>query len=56
MLTSTVLTVARVPLAAWAAMRWGVDGIWWVISLTATLRGVAMMWLWRAGGWKRKSV
>jgi putative MATE family efflux protein len=56
MLTSTSLTVLRIPLAWWAAGRWGVDGIWWTISLTAAARGIAMVLLWRAGGWKHKSV
>jgi Na+-driven multidrug efflux pump len=56
MLTSTTLTALRIPIAAWAASRWGADGIWWTISLTATARGLAMILLWRAGGWKRKSV
>jgi putative MATE family efflux protein len=56
MLTSTTLTVLRIPFAWWAAQRWGADGIWWTIALTAAARGLAMMALWRAGGWKRKSV
>lgn len=56
MLSSTAITVARVPLAAWAAGIWGPTGIWWVISLTAILRALAMIALWRAGGWKHKSV
>ena len=56
MLTSTTLTALRIPLAWWAAGRWGVDGIWWSISLTAAARGIAMTILWRAGGWKHKSV
>ena len=56
MLTSTALTALRIPLAWWAADRWGVDGIWWTISLTAVARGLAMIALWRAGGWKHKSV
>ena len=56
MLTSTTLTALRIPLAWWAAARWGVDGIWWTISLTAAARGIAMIALWRAGGWKHKSV
>jgi putative MATE family efflux protein len=56
MLTSTTITVLRIPLAAWAAARWGSAGIWWVISLTAMSRGIAMVLLWRAGGWKHKSV
>ena len=56
MLTSTALTASRVPLAAWAATRWGSAGIWWVISLTAIGRGLAMIVLWRRGGWKHRIV
>jgi Na+-driven multidrug efflux pump len=56
MLTSTSLTVIRIPLAAWAAVAWGIDGIWWVICLTAVARGLAMMVLWRAGRWQHKSL
>jgi putative MATE family efflux protein len=56
MITSTSITLTRIPLAAWAAARWGSVGIWWVISLTAIGRALAIVWLWRAGGWKRKSV
>jgi Na+-driven multidrug efflux pump len=56
MLTSTTLTLIRVPLAAWAAPRWGTAGIWWVISLTALGRGVAMAGLWRWGRWKGKTL
>ncbi len=53
MITSTALTALRIPLAAWAATRWGTSGIWWTISLTAVGRGVAMMGLWKWGRWKR---
>jgi putative MATE family efflux protein len=56
MLSSTALTMARIPLAAWAADHWGSRGIWWVISLTAAGRGIAMAGLWRAGRWKRKAI
>ena len=56
MVASTTLTVARIPLAAWAAARFGVVGLWWVIAATATLRGVAMVGLWRLGRWKRNVV
>jgi len=56
MVTSTAITLARVPLAAWAAMHWGTTGIWWVISLTAIARGLAMMALWASGGWRRSVV
>ena len=56
MLTSTALTASRIPLAAWAAARWGTTGLWWVISLTALGRAFAMMGIWRAGRWKRSSI
>lgn len=56
MLASTALTASRIPLAAWAANRWGSAGIWWVISLTAIGRGLAMTGLWRWGRWKRRSL
>jgi Na+-driven multidrug efflux pump len=56
MVTSTALTASRIPLASWAADRWGSVGIWWVISLTAMGRGIAMAGLWRSGRWKRRSV
>jgi putative MATE family efflux protein len=56
MLLSSALTALRIPMAAWAATRWGADGIWWTISITAMARGVAMMILWRSGRWKRTSL
>jgi Na+-driven multidrug efflux pump len=56
MVWSTGLTALRIPLAAWAAPRYGAAGLWWAISLTATARGLAMIALWRAGRWKRKKV
>ena len=56
MVSSTTLTASRIPLASWAAARWGSVGIWWVLSITAMARGVAMAGLWRAGRWKRRSV
>jgi putative MATE family efflux protein len=56
MLTSTAITASRIPLAGWAANRWGSAGIWSVISATAVCRGLAMIGLWRSGRWQRKSV
>ena len=56
MLASTALTASRIPLAAWAANRWGSAGVWWIISITAAARGLAMAALWRAGRWKRRSL
>jgi Na+-driven multidrug efflux pump len=56
MLWSSSCTLSRVPLAAWAAARFGTGGIWAVISVTAVMRGLGMMGLWRWGRWKRRSV
>lgn len=56
MLASTAITASRIPLAAWAAARYGVVGVWWTITLTALLRAVAMLAIWRAGRWKRSLI
>ncbi len=56
MLTSTSITALRIPLATWAAGRYGSSGLWWTISLTALARAVGMMAIWRAGRWKRTSI
>ena len=56
MLTSSTFTGLRIPLAAWAAARWGTDGIWWTISLTSVCRGLAMMVLWQRGRWRGREV
>jgi Na+-driven multidrug efflux pump len=55
MIVSTALTALRIPLAALWSGRFGLEGIWWALSLTAAARGVAMTLFWRAGAW-RKSV
>jgi Na+-driven multidrug efflux pump len=56
MLTSTVFTAARIPIAVWAAARYGSSGLWWTISLTALGRAAGMLAIWRAGRWKRSSL
>jgi putative MATE family efflux protein len=56
MLTSTSITALRIPVAAWAAARYGSNGLWWTIALTAMARAVGMMIIWRAGNWKRTSI
>jgi putative MATE family efflux protein len=56
MLTSTSISASRIPLASWAANRWGTSGIWTVIAATAAGRGIGMMALWRAGRWKTRRV
>ena len=56
MLTSTVITASRIPVAAWAAARYGTTGLWWTIALTAIARAIGMMLIWRSGRWKRSSI
>jgi Na+-driven multidrug efflux pump len=56
MITSTVFTAARIPLAAWAANRWNSVGIWWVLTVTAVCRALGMIVLWKSRRWERKSV
>lgn len=56
MISSTAITLSRIPIAVWSALRWGVVGVWWTISLTALARAFAMAYLWRNGRWKRKSI
>jgi putative MATE family efflux protein len=56
MLTSTSITALRIPIAAWAATRYGSNGLWWTIALTALARAAGMMAIWRAGKWKRTSI
>jgi putative MATE family efflux protein len=56
MLTSTAITASRIPIAIWATSRYGIAGLWWTICVTALVRALAMMWLWRAGRWKRSLI
>jgi putative MATE family efflux protein len=56
MIASTSITAVRIPLAAWAAVRYGIDGLWWTITLTAVVRAVAIALIWRAGRWKLRRV
>jgi putative MATE family efflux protein len=55
-LTSTTLTLLRVPLAAWWSARLGVFGIWLALSATAVARGIAMTLFWSRGAWRRAVV
>jgi putative MATE family efflux protein len=56
MVFSAAFTALRIPLAAWAATRWGSVGIWWVLTVTAIGRGGAMIVLWRGKRWERRGV
>jgi len=53
---SSVLTLARLPLAPVLSRPLGLAGIWWTISGTAVARGVAALWIWRRGRWMDREV
>ena len=55
-IVSTSLTALRIPLAAWWSGLVGLLGIWLALSVTAILRGVAMILFWRSGRWKSARV
>jgi len=56
MLWSGSFTAARIPLAAWLAGVFGLNGVWIAIGGTAVGRGVAMAMLWRGERWERVRV
>ena len=51
-IASTSLTALRIPLAAWWSGTVGLVGIWLALSVTAILRGVAMVVFWKGGAWR----
>ena len=53
MLIDVPLTALRIPLAWWLGSLWGVQGVWWTISLTAIARGVGMSLWFARGSWQR---
>jgi putative MATE family efflux protein len=55
-IVSTSLTALRIPLAAWWSGVFGLLGIWLALSVTAILRGVAMVLFWKRGKWRRVAV
>src|SRR5256712_2878255 len=54
--TSTALTLLRLPLAAWWAGPLGLLGIWLALSVTAVARGIAMTLFWLGGAWRHSRV
>jgi Na+-driven multidrug efflux pump len=55
-IASTSLTALRIPLAAWWSGAIGLLGIWLALSVTAILRGVAMVVFWKRGAWRGAQV
>jgi putative MATE family efflux protein len=55
-LWTMALNLSRIPLAAWAAARFGLVGVWWTLSLTAIGRGLVMAAMWRWAAWEQRRV
>jgi Na+-driven multidrug efflux pump len=53
MLAVVGISALRIPLAGLVAGPFGLDGIWWMLALTAMGRAVAMTGLWHWGRWER---
>jgi putative MATE family efflux protein len=53
MLAVVSISALRIPLAALVARPFGLEGIWWMLALTAMARAAAMTSLWHWGGWER---
>ncbi len=53
MLVSVPLTLARVPLAFFFARHFGIEGVWWVISVSTGVKGLLIGVWFRLGRWKR---
>ena len=51
-------SVARVPLAWYLAFQldWGIEGIWWTLTITTTLKAAVLAWWFKLGHWKRKKL
>jgi Na+-driven multidrug efflux pump len=53
MVAVVVLSALRIPLAELVAGPFGLNGIWWMLALTAMARAAAMTGLWRWGAWEK---
>jgi putative MATE family efflux protein len=51
-------SIARIPLAWYLAFEldWGIEGIWWTLTITTTFKAVVLAWWFRLGRWKEKKV
>ncbi|MCB2201847.1 MATE family efflux transporter [bacterium] len=50
--------VARIPLAYYLAftLDWGVNGVWWTLTITTTVKSLILAWWFALGRWKTKAV
>ncbi|NOY88598.1 MAG: MATE family efflux transporter [FCB group bacterium] len=52
------LSLARVPLAYYLAfnLEWGINGVWWTLTITSLLKAVLLAFWFKRGKWKEKEV
>lgn len=50
------LNALRIPLAPLAATEWGLAGVWWLLSITAIARALALVAFWRWSRWAQSRV
>jgi len=50
--------VARIPLAYWLCftLDWGINGVWWTLTITTTVKAVILALWFKRGKWKEKQV
>lgn len=53
MIAVVTISALRIPLAEVVAGMFGLNGIWWMLALTAMARAAAMTSLWQWGGWEK---
>lgn len=51
-------SVARIPLAYWLCftLDWGINGVWWTLTITTTIKAVILALWFKRGKWKMKQV
>ncbi|MBU2652498.1 MAG: MATE family efflux transporter [Bacteroidetes bacterium] len=58
MVVMSIGALARIPLAYWLCftLGWGINGVWWTLTFTTTVKALILAyWFWR-GRWKLKQV
>jgi Na+-driven multidrug efflux pump len=51
-------SLARIPLAYWLCftLDWGINGVWWTLTITTTVKAIILALWFKRGKWKAKKV
>ena len=51
-------SIARIPLAYWLCftLDWGINGVWWTLTITTTVKAIILALWFKRGRWKAKQV